>query len=94
MLVAIVLAVAVAVVDWFRLSVSLPVAGASTTILFAGLALLLVAYRAVNPPGDGSVEREPALYLGIGCLLGMILASLVAMGETSPKSSATAAGPS
>jgi hypothetical protein len=73
--VAVACAVLVACVDWFRLSVSLPVAGSATTALFVVLA---------NLPGDGGVEREPALYAGLGLLAVMFWGAVVGMMEENP----------
>jgi hypothetical protein len=56
----------------FRLSVSYPVAGSAVTTLFGGLALLLVAYRLINPPGEQDVE--------IGAWLGLVFAAGVTLG--------------
>jgi hypothetical protein len=84
MLLAVVCAVGIACVDWFRISVSLPVAGTSTTALFVVIALLLVLFRTLDPPGGGGVEREPALYAGIGCLLVMFVGCLYGMAEERP----------
>jgi hypothetical protein len=76
-------AVLVACLDWFRLSASLPVPGSATTALFATFAFLLVAYRALNPPGEG-LEREPALYAGLALLGGILGGSIVGMYEETP----------
>jgi hypothetical protein len=57
----------------FRLSVSYPVAGSTVTTLFGGLALLLVAYRLIDPPG-GEPDVE------IGAWLGLVLAAGVTLG--------------
>jgi hypothetical protein len=84
MLLVIVCAIGIACVDWLGVSASLPVAGTSTTVLFASIALLMVGYRTLNPPGGDGVEREPALYIGLGCLLGIIVAGLVGMTEERP----------
>lgn len=101
MLVAIVCAIGIACVDWFRISVSLPVAGSGTTALLAVIALILVLFRTIDPPGDGGVEREPALYAGLACLVGIIGGAIVGMMEerparpmeTAPGSSATTVDP-
>ena len=41
-----------------RISVSYPVAGSAVAAGFGGLALLLIAYRLINPPGGDGVDRE------------------------------------
>jgi hypothetical protein len=84
MLIAVVCAVGIACVDWFRISVSLPVAGSATTGLFAVIAIVLVLFRIIDPPGGGGVEREPALYAGLACLVGILLGAIVGMMEERP----------
>jgi hypothetical protein len=64
----------VGVVVLTRLSVSYPVAGSSVAALFGGIALVLVVYRLLSPPGGGGVERE------IGVWLGLVFAAAVALG--------------
>ena len=76
-------AVLIAFVDWLRLSVSLPVAGSGATGLLASIAIVFVAYRALNPPGDG-LEREPALYAGLALLAGILGGAIVGMFEEHP----------
>jgi hypothetical protein len=63
----------VGVVLLLRLSVSYPVAGSAVTTLFGGLALVLVAYRLIDPPGSD-------LDLDIGAWLGLLFAAGVAFG--------------
>lgn len=84
MAIAIALAVMVAVVDWFRLSVSLPVAGSGMVGLVVLFALLMVVYRTLNPPGGDGVEREPALYAGLALLFGIFGGAVVGMMEDHP----------
>jgi hypothetical protein len=84
MLLAIACAVGVAIVDWLGISVSLPVAGSSTTAGLAVVALLLVLYRVINPVGGDDVEREPALWIGLACLVGLMLGAFVGMWEDHP----------
>jgi hypothetical protein len=64
----------VGVVVLARLSVSYPVAGSAVATLFGGIAVVLVVYRLIDPPGDGGVERE------IGAWLGLVFAAAVAVG--------------
>jgi hypothetical protein len=64
----------VAIVVLTRLSVSYPVAGSAVTALFGGLALILIAYRLINPPGGADVGRE------IGAWLGLVAAASVTLG--------------
>jgi hypothetical protein len=90
MLLAIACAVLIACVDWFRISVSLPVAGSAATGLFASVAIVLVLFRIIDPPGGGGVEREPALYVGFACLVGILLGAIVGMMEERPARPMTA----
>jgi hypothetical protein len=64
----------VGVVVLTRLSVSYPVAGSSVASLFGGIAVLLVLYRLIDPPGDGGVERE------VGVWLGLVFAAAITVG--------------
>ncbi len=84
MLLVIVCAVGVAIVDWFGISVSLPVAGSSTTAGLGVVALLLLLYRVINPVGGDDVEREPALWLGLALLIGLTGGAFVGMWEDHP----------
>jgi hypothetical protein len=68
-------ALSVAVAVLFRISVSYPVAGSTVTTLFGGLALILVAYRIIDPPGDGG-----ELDRGIGAWLSLLAAAGITFG--------------
>ena len=57
----------------FRISVSYPVAGSTVATLFGAIALLLVVYRLLNPPGSG-------LDIEIGAWLGLLASAGVALG--------------
>jgi hypothetical protein len=46
-------ALSVAVVNLMHISVSYPIAGSTMTGLFGGVAVILIVYRLINPPGDG-----------------------------------------
>lgn len=94
MSIPVVLMVCVAIIDWFGISDSLPVPASSTAAGFALVAIVLVGYRAIDPAGGEGVEREPALFAGLACLVGVCLGAFVSMWEASPRPSATAAGPS
>jgi hypothetical protein len=72
---AAIVGLSVGLVVLFRLSVSYPVAGSAVTTLLGGIALLLVAYRMVNPPGGGG-----ELDLRIGAWLGLLFAAGVTVG--------------
>ena len=76
--------VSVGVVVLFRLSVSYPVAGSAVTALFGGLALLLIAYRMVNPPGGGGeLDLEVGAWLGLVAAAGVTLGGYLGMQEPS-----------
>jgi Ni/Fe-hydrogenase subunit HybB-like protein len=72
----------VGVVVLFRLSVSYPVAGSAVTTLFGGLALLLVAYRLIDPPGSG-LDLEVGAWLGLLFAAGVTLGGYLGMQERS-----------
>jgi hypothetical protein len=71
---AAVMGLSVAIVVVFRLSVSYPVAGSTVTTGFGAVALLLIVYRLIDPPGAGVVSRE------IGAWLGLISAAAITIG--------------
>lgn len=64
----------VALVVLARLSVSYPVAGNSVALLFGFVALVLIVWRLIDPPGSGSPSRD------IGAWLGLISAAVVTAG--------------
>jgi hypothetical protein len=57
-----------------RLSVSYPVAGSAIGALFGFIALALIVFRLIDPPGAGSPDRD------VGAWLGLVSASAVALG--------------
>jgi hypothetical protein len=63
----------VGVVVLARLSVSYPVAGSSVATGFGVLALVLIVYRLIDPPG-GAVDLE------IGAWLGLVSAAAITVG--------------
>jgi hypothetical protein len=71
----------VGLVVLFRVSVSYPVAGSAVTAGFGGLALLLIAYRLINPPGSGDVDREIGAWLGLIAAGGITLGGYLGMQE-------------
>jgi hypothetical protein len=71
---AAVMGLSVATVVLFRLSVSYPVAGSTVTTGFGTVALLLIVYRLIDPPGAGVVGRE------IGAWLGLVSAAAITVG--------------
>jgi hypothetical protein len=74
-------AISVGIVVLFRLSVSYPVAGSAVMTGLGALALLLIAYRIVNPPGDGDVEREFGAWLSLLFAAGITLGGYLGMQE-------------
>ena len=71
----------VAIVVLTRLSVSYPVAGSAVSALFGGLALILIAYRLINPPGGADVGREIGPWLGLVAAAGVTLGGYLGMQE-------------
>jgi hypothetical protein len=67
-------ALSVGVVVITRLSVSYPVAGSSVATGFGAVALLLIVYRLIDPPGGDGVNRE------IGAWLGLLSAVAITLG--------------
>jgi len=57
-----------------RLSVSYPIAGNAIATLFGFIALALVVYRLIDPPGAGSPSRD------VGAWLGLVSAAAVTIG--------------
>jgi hypothetical protein len=75
-------AISVGVAVLFRLSVSYPVAGSAVTTLLGGLAVLLVAYRLINPPG-GEQDVEIGAWLGLVFAVGVTLGGYLGMQDPS-----------
>jgi Ni/Fe-hydrogenase subunit HybB-like protein len=71
----------VVIVVLIGLSVSYPVAGSAVTTLFGGLALILIAYRLINPPGVADVGREIGAWLGLVAAAGVSLGGYLGMQE-------------
>jgi hypothetical protein len=74
----------VAIVVLTRLSVSYPVAGSAVTAGFGGLALILIAFRLINPPGGGELGREIGAWLGLVAAAGLTLGGYLGMQEPRP----------
>jgi hypothetical protein len=70
----------VGVVVLFRLSVSYPVAGSAVSSLIGGIALILVAYRLIDPPGSG-LDVEIGAWLGLAAAAGVTLGGYLGMQE-------------
>jgi len=81
MLLAVIVAVGVAAITLTGASVSLPVAGSALTAGIGALAFLFVLYRTINPPGEGDVDREIGLYLGLLATAGIAVGGYLAMQE-------------
>jgi hypothetical protein len=56
------LSVAISVVG--KISVSYPVAGSTVATLFGAIALVLIVYRVIDPPGDG-LDVEYGAWIGL-----------------------------
>jgi hypothetical protein len=69
----------------FRISVSYPVAGSTVTTLFGSIALVLIAYRLVDPPqlGSGPGDVELGAWLGLFAAAGVTLGGYLGMQEPS-----------
>jgi hypothetical protein len=88
---AAVAALSVGTVVLARLSVSYPIAGSAATAGFGGLALVLIAYRLINPPGSGEVDREIGAWLGLIAAAGITLGGYLGLQEPRPLNSPSAA---
>jgi hypothetical protein len=78
-----IVALSVAVVVLFRLSVSYPVAGSAVTTGIGALALVLIAFRIIDPPGNGDVEREIGAWLSLVAAAGITLGGYLGMQDPS-----------
>jgi hypothetical protein len=74
----------VGIVALGRISVSYPVAGSSATAGLGTLALLLIGYRLINPPGSGDVDREIGAWLGLIAAAGVTIGGYLGMQEAAP----------
>jgi hypothetical protein len=83
--------VSVGIVAFGRISVSYPVAGSSITLGFGALALLLIAYRLIDPPGGGEVDREVGAWLGLIAAAGVTFGGYLGMQEARPLRTPSAA---
>jgi hypothetical protein len=81
---AAILALSVGIVVLARLSVSYPVAGSSVTAGLGVLALVLIVYRLINPPGAGEVDREVGAWLGLVAAAGIAWGGWLGMQEHTP----------
>jgi uncharacterized membrane protein YfcA len=74
-------ALSVGVSVLFRLSVSYPVAGSTASTLLGVVALVLVAYRVIDPPGSGDVDRDIGAWLSLIAAAGVTLGGYLGMQE-------------
>jgi hypothetical protein len=74
-----------------RISVSYPVAGSAVAAGLGGLALLLIAYRLINPPGGDGVDREIGAWLGLVAAAGVTYGGYLGMQELRPLRNPSAA---
>jgi hypothetical protein len=88
---AVVAALSVGVCVLFRISVSYPVAGSTVTALFGAIALVLIAYRLVDPPGS-DLDLEAGAWLGLVAAAGVALGGYLGMQEPSGHQAAASAG--
>ena len=68
------LSLSVAVVVLGNISVSYPIAGSTVATGFAGVALILIVYRLLDPPGSG-------LDIEYGAWLGLAAAAVTTLGD-------------
>jgi hypothetical protein len=71
----------VGLVVLFRVSVSYPVAGSTVTLFFGGIALVLIAYRLIDPPGDG-LSREIGAWIGLVAAAGITVGGYLGIQES------------
>jgi hypothetical protein len=76
---AVIVSVGLAVMTLAGASASLPVAGSALTCGIGGLALLLVLYRIIDPPGSAS--REIGVFLGLLATAGITFGGYLGMQE-------------
>ena len=81
LLLAVIVAIAYAAVELTGASVSLPVALSTVTAGIGALAFLLVLYRLINPPGEGDIDREIGIWLGLLATAGITVGGYLGMQE-------------
>ncbi len=59
----------------------LPVVGSTITTGVAAVAFVLLAYRLIDPPGEGEVERAAGAWLGVSAAAAILLLSHAGMGD-------------
>jgi hypothetical protein len=76
---AAIMGLSVGMVVLTRLSVSYPVAGSSVATGFGTLALVLIVYRLIDPPGGGGVDVEIGAWLGLICAAAITIGGYLGM---------------
>jgi hypothetical protein len=76
---AAIMGLSVAIVVLANLSVSYPVAGSAVATGFGVVALILVVYRLIDPPGGGGVDLEFGAWLGLICTAAITLGGYLGM---------------
>jgi hypothetical protein len=81
------LSVAISVVG--RISVSYPVAGSTVATLFGAIALVLIVYRLINPPGEG-LDLEYGAWIGLASALAATYGGYLGMQPLKPPKAVSA----
>jgi hypothetical protein len=72
-----------------RLSVSYPFAGSSVATGFGAVAVILIVYRMIDPPGGGGVNIELGAWVGLVCAAAITIGGYLGMQPMkSPRASA------
>lgn len=79
LLLTVIVSVGVAAITLSGASVSLPVAGSAVTAGIGALAVVLVLYRIIDPPGDA--DREIGVFLGLLAAAGIAFGGYMGMQE-------------
>lgn len=74
-------AIGFAVTALMGVSVELPIALSAIVTGIGAFAFLLILYRLINPPGDGEVDREIGIYLGLLASAGITVGGYLGMQE-------------
>jgi len=73
----------VGIVVLFRLSVSYPIAGCAIAAGFGLLAFACILFRLIDPPGNGDIERQVGVWLGLIAAAGVGVGGYLGMQEPS-----------
>ncbi len=84
--------ISVGVVAATRASVSYPVAGSSIACGAGLIALVLVTFRLLDPPGGGEVDRLAGAWLGLVSCIVLIVGGWLGMKELPPSAAGEPAG--